>query len=61
MLNVIMLSVANTPFMLSGIMLNAIMLSVVMLNVMVPLYGRAQCKFDPFPRESLLKGKDHYS
>jgi hypothetical protein len=39
MLNVIMLSLANKPFMLSVFMLNVVMLSVVMLNVMVPYYG----------------------
>jgi hypothetical protein len=37
MQNVIMLNVANKPFMLSGIMLNVVMLSVVVLNVVVPL------------------------
>jgi hypothetical protein len=42
-------------------MLYTVMLSVIMLNVVAPLYGHAQCKLDPFPRESLLKGKDHYS
>ncbi len=39
MLNVIMLSVANKPFMLSVFRLNVIMLSVVMLNVLAPLNG----------------------
>ncbi len=34
MLNVIMLSVANNPLMLSVFMLNVVMLSVVMLNGM---------------------------
>ncbi len=32
----VMLTVANKPFMLSGIMLNVVMLSVIMLNVMAP-------------------------
>ncbi len=36
MLNVVMLSVANKPFMLSVFMLNIVMLSVIMLNVLVP-------------------------
>ena len=36
MLNVVLLSVANKPFMLSVIMLNVIMLSVIMPNVVVP-------------------------
>ncbi len=37
MLSVVMLDVANKPFMLSVIMLNVIMLSVVMLKVVAPL------------------------
>jgi hypothetical protein len=37
MLNAIMLSAANKPFILSGIVLNVVMLSVVMLNVVAPL------------------------
>jgi hypothetical protein len=37
MLNVIILSVANKPFLLSGSLLNVVMLSVVMLNVVAPL------------------------
>jgi len=36
MLNVIMLSVANKPYMPSIFMLNVVMLSVVMPNVMAP-------------------------
>ncbi len=36
MLNVVMLSVANKPFMLNVVMLSVIMLSVVMLNVVAP-------------------------
>ncbi len=36
MLNVIMLSVANKPFMLSAFTLNVVMLIVVMLNVVTP-------------------------
>ncbi len=36
MLNVVMLSVANKPFMLSVFMLNVVMLSVIMLNVVAP-------------------------
>ncbi len=37
MLNVIMLNVANKPFMPSVIILNGVMLSVVMLNVVAPI------------------------
>jgi hypothetical protein len=37
MLNAIMLSAANKPFILSGIVLNVVMLSVVVLNVVAPL------------------------
>ncbi len=40
MLNVVMLCVANKPFMLSVFMLNVIMLSVVMLNVVAPTRGQ---------------------
>jgi hypothetical protein len=36
MLNVVLLSVTNKPFLLSVIMLSVIMLSVVMLNVVAP-------------------------
>jgi hypothetical protein len=36
MLNVVMLSVTNKPFMPSVFMLNVVMLSVVMLNVVAP-------------------------
>jgi hypothetical protein len=39
MLNVVILSVTNKPFMLSVFMLNVVMLSVVMLNVMAPSKG----------------------
>jgi hypothetical protein len=39
MLNVIILSVANKPFMLSVFMLSVVMLSVIMLNVVAPLNG----------------------
>jgi hypothetical protein len=35
-MSVIMLSVANTPFMLSVFMLNVVMLIVVMLNAVAP-------------------------
>jgi hypothetical protein len=34
--NVVMLSVANKPFMMSVFMLNVVMLSVIMLNVVAP-------------------------
>jgi hypothetical protein len=36
MLNVVMLSVANKPFLLSVFMLNVVMLSVIMANVVAP-------------------------
>ncbi len=36
MLNVVMLSVTNKPFILNVVMLSVVMLSVVMLNVMAP-------------------------
>ena len=36
MLNVVMLSVANKPFMLSVFMLNVVLLSVIILNVVAP-------------------------
>ncbi len=38
MLNVVMLSVANKPYMLNVVVLNVIMLGVVMLNVVAPYY-----------------------
>jgi hypothetical protein len=38
MLNVVMLKVANKPFMLSVLMLNVVMVSVIMLNVVAPTF-----------------------
>jgi hypothetical protein len=38
MLNFIMLSVANEPFMLNVVMLNVFMLSVIILNVVAPFH-----------------------
>jgi hypothetical protein len=42
MLNVIMLTVANNPFILSVIMLSVVMLNVFMLSVVAPLNQRGE-------------------
>jgi hypothetical protein len=57
MQNVIMLSVANKPFMLSGIMLNVVMLSVVVLYVVVPLERLAMDKHSSLLRALVNNGR----
>jgi hypothetical protein len=56
MLNVVMLSVANKPFMLRVFMLNVIVLSVVMLNVVAP---RQTPVFINFDQKIKLVGKEN--